>query len=378
MPLKPAIVDRSEPLEAGGAEGAGAAEAGATVEGLVATGMTTIAILEERARHPIRGCALRNRDLKRCKAHAVARKLFTQTQMPLLFGAHTIDTGGIDMAALRAGNAGMSALQIFTAIPKYYGDKQSIRPERIDRFRAALETAGIAAEHVVVHAAYVLNTATADDEKWTRARDGLAKELERSTALGVGAVCFHPGAATGHDRESAAKRVAKAITHALKTVKGATRLLIENTAGAGLTMGRTPEEIGMMLADVPDTLRERTGFGLDTCHLFAAGHDIRASRAAFTKVIDEFEAAAGGAPSFFHLNDSEGALGSNKDRHVLIGDGAIGREPFEWLLADKRAKKVPLILETPQLNYEIADDDATPDPFDVQMLELLEGMAGKK
>jgi deoxyribonuclease IV len=298
--------------------------------------------------------------------------------MPLLLGAHTIDKGGIDMAALRAGNAGMTALQIFTAIPKYYGDKQSIRPERVERFRAALEKAGIAPEHVLVHAAYVLNTATADEEKWTRARDGLTKELERSTALGVGAVCFHPGAAIGGDRAAAAKRVAKAMTHALRTIKGKTRLLIENTAGAGLTMGRTPDEIGMMLADVPDALRERTGFGLDTCHLFVAGHDITASRTALTKILDEFEEAAGAAPSFFHLNDSEGALGSNKDRHVLIGDGAIGKEPFRWLLADKRAKKVPLILETPQLSYEIADDDPTPDLYDVKMMTLLKSLASTK
>jgi deoxyribonuclease IV len=298
--------------------------------------------------------------------------------MPLLLGAHTIDNGGIDMAARRAGNAGMSALQIFTTIPKYYGDKQSIRPERVERFRAALTKAGIAPENVVVHSAYVLNTASNDEAKWMRARDGLAKELERSTALGVGQLCFHPGAATGGDRASAAKRVAKAITQALQTVKGSTRVLIENTAGAGLTMGRTPEEIGMMLEDVPASLRERTGFGLDTCHLFAAGFDITVSRAAFTKILDEFETAAGSPPSFFHLNDSEGALGSNKDRHVLIGEGAIGKEPFGWLLADKRAKKVPLILETPQANFEIADDDASADPYDLKMMKLLRGMAAKK
>ena len=282
------------------------------------------------------------------------------------------------MASRRAGKAGMSALQIFTAIPKYYGDKQSIRRERVERFRAALEESGIAPEHVVVHSAYVLNTASNDEEKWGRARDGLAKELERSTALGVGQICFHPGAATGGDRASAAKRVAKAITHALETVKGETRVLIENTAGAGLTMGRTPEEIGMMLADVPKSLRERTGFGLDTCHLFAAGHDISESRAALTRILDEFEEAAGSPPSFFHLNDSEGALGSNKDRHMLIGDGKIGKDAFGWLLADKRAKKVPLILETPQENFEIADDDSTPDPYDVKMMKLLQGMVVKR
>jgi len=268
-------------------------------------------------------------------------------------------------------------MQLFTTIPKYYGDKASIRPERVERFKAALKKSGIKPENVVVHSAYVLNTASNDEEKWGRARDGLAKELERSSALGIGQLCFHPGAATGGDRASAAKRVAKAITHALKTVESDTRVLIENTAGAGLTMGRTPEEIGMMLEDVPKSLRERTGYGLDTCHLFAAGHDISASKAALTKILDEFEEAAGAPPSFFHLNDSEGELGSNKDRHMLIGEGKIGKDAFGWLLADKRAKKVPLILETPQQNFEVADDDPTPDPYDVKMMKLLRGMAEK-
>jgi deoxyribonuclease-4 len=92
-------------------------------------------------------------------------------------------------------------------------------------------------------------------------------------------------------------------------------------------------------------------------------------------VLDQFEEATGEAPSFFHLNDSEGALGSNKDRHVLIGDGNIGVEPFRWLLADPRAKGVPLILETPQQHYDIAEDDDSPDPYDVKMMELLQRLA---
>src|SRR5512133_813182 len=108
-------------------------------------------------------------------------------------GAHTIDNGGIDMAARRAGAAGMSALQIFSAVPKYYNEKVGVKPERVARFRDALGESGIAPARVVVHAAYVLNVATPDEEKWGRASAGLAKELERSTALGVGAVCFHPG-----------------------------------------------------------------------------------------------------------------------------------------------------------------------------------------
>ena len=90
-----------------------------------------------------------------------------------------------------------------------------------------------------------------------------------------------------------------------------------------------------------------------------------------TQVLDAFEASTGETPGFFHLNDSEGALGSNKDRHMLIGDGAIGAEAFGWLLADPRTRGVPLILETPQLNMDIGEEDDTPDPYDVQMMELL-------
>ncbi len=291
--------------------------------------------------------------------------------MTRYIGVHTIETGGIHMAARRAAGAGATALQIFTAIPKYYGDKSSIRPERVARFRGALEETGIDPARVIAHAAYVLNTATSDETKWARAAAGLTKELERSTALGIGGVCFHPGAAADGDRAAAVGRVARAITQALESVAGVTRLLVENTAGAGMTIGRTPGEIGAMLAAVPAPLRARTGYGLDTCHLFAAGHDITRSAGALADILDEFEAAAGGPPSFFHCNDSEGPLGSNKDRHALIGEGRIGRAPFGWLLRDGRSAGIPLILETPQERPDVAEDDPAPDPWDLRMVALL-------
>jgi deoxyribonuclease-4 len=291
-------------------------------------------------------------------------------------GAHTIDVGGIHMAVRRGTNAGMTALQVFTAKPTFYNERISVRPERVQRFRSALGATEIRPEHVVAHGAYVLNVATPDDAKWTRARDGLAKELERSTALGIGIVCFHPGAATDGDRAAAARRIATAIVHALEAVPAtATRLLVENTAGAGATMARTAEEVGDILRHVPTTLRGRTGYGLDTCHLWASGYDIAASRDGLTAVLDEFEKATGEAPGFFHLNDSEGARGSNRDRHALIGDGMIGVDAFGWLLHDRRSRDVPLILETPQLTTDIADDDDTPDPYDVQMMALLKELA---
>jgi len=297
--------------------------------------------------------------------------------MTRYLGAHTISNGGIHMAVLRAGNAGMTAMQLFTAIPKFYGDKSTINPERVTRFKTALAKTKIKPANVVVHAAYVLSVATPEDDKWARASAGLTKEMERSSTLGVGAVCFHPGSAGSSDRSDSAKRIGKAITVALKTIESSTRLLVENTAGAGKTMGKTAQEVKEILDAVPSALRSRTGYGLDTCHLFCSGYDIKKSKQSFTAVLDEFEEVVGEPPSFFHLNDSATELGSNRDRHVLIGEGFIGKEPFGWLMQDRRSAGVPLILETPQQNYEIADDDDSPDPYDVKMMKLLEDLADK-
>lgn len=295
--------------------------------------------------------------------------------MSLIFGTHPVDNGGIHMAALRSANSGMTSVQIFTAIPKFYGDKSKINPERVKRFQRTLAETRIELKNVMVHAPYVLSVATAEPDKYQRASAGLAKELERSSTLGVGQFCFHPGSASDGDPAAAAVRVAQAITAALEAMDSPTRILVENTAGAGKTIGRTAAEVAAILQNVPDGLRERTGYGLDTCHLFASGYDLRVSQEAFTAILDEFERAAGEPPSFFHLNDSAGELGSNRDRHVLLGEGLIGVEPFRWLLHDRRARDIPLILETPQLHVDVADDDPSGDPYDVRMYELLTSLA---
>ena len=133
-------------------------------------------------------------------------------------GAHPSDAGGMDMAVRRAANAKQCTMQLFTAIPKYYGDKSGISTSRVDRFKAAIADTGMDPKRMVAHAAYVLNVATPDTDKWTRARDGLRKELERSTLLGIGSVCFHPGAATDGDRAAATERIAAAMVFALQGV----------------------------------------------------------------------------------------------------------------------------------------------------------------
>jgi deoxyribonuclease-4 len=295
--------------------------------------------------------------------------------MAHFFGAHTPDAGGIHMAVRRAARAGMRALQIFTAKPQFYNEKISVKPERVTRFTTAVRDTGFEKERVLAHAAYVLNTASPEPDKHARSALGLARELERADALGILGVCFHPGSAGSSDPAAAIERVAEAMTKALEGTKGEARLFVENTAGGGRTMGRTAAEVGRMLELLPKKLRKRAGYGLDTCHLFSSGLDITASESAFRAIIDEFVDATGENPAFFHLNDSEGALGSNRDRHVLLGEGKIGLEPFRWLLADRRSHDVPLILETPQTGEELGEDDDTPDAYDVRMMKLLEKLA---
>jgi len=295
-------------------------------------------------------------------------------------GVHPSDAGGIVRAVQRAGSAGARAMQLFTAPPTYYNEKVTIKPDRAAAFRAALDAAGIQPRHVLVHGAYVLNTASPEEVKATRAASGLAKELERSTALGVGGFCFHPGSAGDGDPDVACDQVGDAITRALELVPetaSGTRLLIENTAGAGRTMGRSAAEIARMLARVPAELRHRTGYGLDTCHLFASGHDIASSAAAQREVLESFVATIGERPAFLHLNDSQHPFGSNKDRHALIGEGAIGVACFGWLLADPFSEGIPLILETPSELAAVAEEDVSADPADVRMLRLLESLEAR-
>lgn len=295
---------------------------------------------------------------------------------PLLFGVHAPDAGGIAAAIHRAGAAGARAAQVFTAPPQYYGEKVGVKPDRLARFHEACAATGITPERVLVHAGYVLNTASPEPEKWEKAARGLAKELERSTLLGTYGCCFHPGSAGKTDRDAGIARVAEAIVRAIEAAPpGATRVLVENTAGAGATIGRTPEEIAAILSRVPAALRPRTGYGLDTCHLFASGHPIHESPERQAEVLDAFEQAVGEPPAFFHLNDSEGAFGSNKDRHRLLGEGAIGVEPFRWLLRDRRAQGVPLVLETPSARDHWAEDDRSADANDAEMLRLLASLA---
>ena len=252
--------------------------------------------------------------------------------MTRYLGAHTIKNGGIHMAVKRAGNADMTAMQLFTAIPKYYNDKISIKAERVERFKSALAETKIKPKHVVVHAAYVLSVATPDADKYVRACGGLMKELERSSALGVGQVCFHSGSAGDGEPDASAKRIAKAITDAsrrsIPRLGFSSRTLPARAAPWGeqrTRSRRSSRHVPNRYARAQDTASIPV-----TCIARATTSPNRRRSSQRYSMIREEDREP---PSFFHLNDSADALGSNKDRHVLIGDGVIGVEPFKWLIA---------------------------------------------
>jgi deoxyribonuclease IV len=280
------------------------------------------------------------------------------------------------MAVRRAAAAGGSTVQLFSARPQFYNEKIGVKPERLQRFQEAINETGLTAKRCIVHAAYVLNTATPEMDKYERSCAALAKELERCEAFGVMGFCFHPGSAGSSDVDSAIDRIGDAIALAIESSPGSARVLIENAAGAGRTMGRSASELGGMLSRVPKKARARTGYGLDTCHLFASGIDFTSSEAAARAMLDRFCDAAGEPPSFMHLNDSGGEFGSNRDRHALLGEGRIGLDPFRWLLADPRLENIPLILETPTANPGIGDDDPSADEYDARMVRLVLEMVG--
>jgi deoxyribonuclease-4 len=258
-----------------------------------------------------------------------------------LLGAHVSVSGGAAKAVARATDLGCDAFQIFVKSPNRW--RNAPRPEaEASAFRDAREAAGLP---VVAHAGYLINLASPKAEVRAKSRESLADELRRCAALGVPSLVLHPGAPQDDGREVGIERVAEGLDAVRADVgDGPVRVLLENTAGQGSTLGVSIAELQAIRERTGDPAR--VGVCLDTCHAFAAGYDLRGD--GYDRLIDELADGPGlDALACWHLNDSKFPVGARRDRHANIGDGELGLEPFARLLRDERFASLPMILETP-------------------------------
>ncbi|MBA4683976.1 MAG: deoxyribonuclease IV [Planctomycetes bacterium] len=291
------------------------------------------------------------------------RKSFKNAEDRNCLGSHLSVSGGPWKAVEEAIELEIRALQIFTKNASRWVQKP-IDPKHVEKFHAAVEEWG--AHPLLSHDSYLINLASPKEELFQKSIAAFADELERAELLGLDFLVMHPGAHVGSGVEAGIERIAAGMREAFDQVPHVkTRVLLENTAGGGSTMGRSFEELRDLLAAI-DT-PERTGTCIDTCHMFAAGYELRTEEG-YQETMKQLDKVLGARRVFaLHLNDSKGDLGSHLDRHMHIGDGLIGKKGFQFVMQDDRFAGIPKILETPKV-----------EDMDQQNLSLLEKLAKKK
>jgi deoxyribonuclease IV len=261
----------------------------------------------------------------------------------LLIGAHTSAAGGPHNALIEGKTIGATTIQLFTANQKQWKGKP-LTEEKIELFKETREETGIRA--VMSHAGYLINLGSCNPDLLKKSREAFREEIERSLELELSFVNFHPGAATEDSRQACLDRIVASMLEMEELfVDDETRLLLETTAGQGSTVGCTFEELSYIIERTHQKIP--VGVCIDTCHIFAAGYDIR-SAAGWRETLEEFDRTIGINYLYaFHLNDSEAPLGSKKDRHANLGEGEIGLESFKFLMTSELTRSLPKYLETP-------------------------------
>jgi len=282
--------------------------------------------------------------------HAVSARAPLRTGPRL--GAHMSIAGGVDRAPLRGREAGCDTIQVFTKSNRQWRARP-LQDQEIEAFQRNLQVAGIGP--VVAHDCYLLNLAAPRVPLWKRSVGAFREELERAERLGIPYLVTHPGSHCGAGEGEGVARVAEALNvlHAALPNHRA-QILLETTAGQGTSLGSRFEQLAAILEQVEAA--DRVGLCLDTCHLFAAGYDIR-SLTGYRRTMRELNGCLGiFRVKAVHLNDSQQGLGSRVDRHEHIGEGRLGLAPFGLILNDPRLRRVPMILETPKGPNPVAAD----------------------
>ena len=260
--------------------------------------------------------------------------------MPVYIGAHLSSSGGIHTAIDRAEAIGAESVQVFTQSPRTWRQTNH-DPATFERFRERREETGI--QGVLCHALYLCNFAAPNDEVYEKSVAALRSTMEIACAIGADGVVLHVGSHLGAGLDKGLERVVPALEQTLALSNDTTWLLLENSAGAGGTIGRSIGE----LATIFDRLdgHPRLGICLDSCHLYVSGVDVT-NRAVLDACLDEVDSTIGlDRLRALHVNDSATPLGSNRDRHANIGEGLLG-EQLGVFLGHPRLQGLPAVLET--------------------------------
>jgi len=255
------------------------------------------------------------------------------------FGAHMSSSGGIDTAIDRIVAIGGDCVQVFTQSPRMWRPTNH-DPATFDTFRERREEVGL--HGVLCHALYLCNFAATDDAIYEKSVAALRTTMQVACGIGADAVVFHVGSHLGAGFDKGLEKVLPAVEQVLELCNDTTWLLMENSAGAGGTIGRSVEE----LATIYERLdrHPRLGVCLDSCHLYVSGVDVT-DRAQLDTLLDEVDDAIGlDRLRALHVNDSAAPLGSNRDRHANIGDGLLG-EGLGIFLGHPRLQGLPAVLE---------------------------------
>jgi deoxyribonuclease IV len=259
-------------------------------------------------------------------------------------GAHMSIAGGLHLALEEAARHRCGAVQLFTRNANQWAAK----PLTSEVVRVFEETnARLGPFEMAAHDSYLINLGSPDSSLRARSLQAFIDEIERCEALSVPRLVFHPGAHMGEGEEAGLRRVGACLRQALLATSGcSTRLMIENTAGQGSSLGYSFLHLEQLLdlTSAPD----RLGICLDTCHLLAAGHEFR-DPTSYAALRQEISRRVGlDRVGWFHLNDSKVGLGRRVDRHTHIGRGEVGSRPFRFFLTDPVFRSVPMVLETPK------------------------------
>ena len=258
----------------------------------------------------------------------------------MLIGAHVSPAGGLPKALERGAELEVEAIQIFNQSPRMWRPT-AYGEDDFKEFRAAMRASPIRA--VLIHAVYLLNCASEDNEIRDKSRASLIQALRVGDGIKAAGVVLHPGSAKQGDVPKAIKRASKVIAEALSE-SDRCHLHLEDTAGAGGTLGRSFEELAELIDAAGAS--PRLGVCLDSCHLFASGYDVSTAQGLSDR-LDEFNRVVGRRRlGSLHLNDSMTGLGSNRDRHALIGQGELGERGCSAFLSEPRFERLPVVLET--------------------------------